>query len=57
MEMKKTANCKRCKSEVRRGIRICPYCGVLNPTLTASTVIIWTTIIFLLMMSFTYFNR
>ena len=42
----KTAKCKRCNSTIKKGIRLCPHCGVLNPTLTASTVIIWTLIIF-----------
>lgn len=31
--MEKTDTCKNCKNEVKKGIRLCPECGVLNPTL------------------------
>ena len=25
--------CRNCKSEVKKGIGRCPYCGILNPTI------------------------
>jgi RNA polymerase subunit RPABC4/transcription elongation factor Spt4 len=29
----KLEECKNCKSKVKKGVRLCPECGELNPTL------------------------
>lgn len=31
--MEKKDTCKNCNNEVKKGIRLCPECGELNPTL------------------------
>ena len=36
----KTAPCKKCGVEIKKGIRDCPHCGVLNPTLELKEIFI-----------------
>ena len=36
----KTAPCKKCGIEVKKGIRDCPHCGVLNPTLNIKEIVL-----------------
>ncbi len=33
MEDQNLKKCRNCYYEVKKGIRRCPYCGILNPTL------------------------
>ena len=49
--------CKRCKSKVKKGIRICPHCGVLNPTLTPMSVLFWTVVTLLIIGLISYLNN
>ena len=37
---KETAPCSNCNRYVKKGIRLCPYCGHLNPTLKVKDIII-----------------
>jgi|GEM_PF-2116316 len=34
--------CRYCKHDVPKGIRRCPYCGTLNPTVTPKDAFVWT---------------
>ncbi len=39
IETDKLVACRNCKSEVQNSTRRCPYCGILNPTVTISQVL------------------
>lgn len=45
--MEKTDNCKNCDNEVKKGIRLCPECGELNPTLKNTEI--WKIIFIILL--------
>jgi len=49
-------NCRNCKREVENKIRRCPYCGIMNPTVTLKDI--FTGIAFVLVSTgiFTYFQ-
>jgi len=32
--------CKNCSYDIKKGIRRCPYCGILNPTLEVKEVLV-----------------
>ncbi|MEA3553612.1 MAG: hypothetical protein U9R39_04295 [Campylobacterota bacterium] len=34
------SECRNCKSEVPKKARRCPYCGILNPTVTIPEILI-----------------
>jgi RNA polymerase subunit RPABC4/transcription elongation factor Spt4 len=53
-ETKKKVACRYCKQEVPKGIRRCPYCGTLNPTVTAKEAMKWTigVIVFIYILGF-----
>ena len=46
---KKSDICKKCGEEVKKGIRLCPNCGVLNPTLRVKDIFLITIILTILM--------
>jgi len=39
---KKKVPCRYCKLEVEKGIRRCPHCGTLNPSMGVKQSLIWT---------------
>ncbi|MBD3841302.1 MAG: hypothetical protein IE909_05365 [Campylobacterales bacterium] len=45
----KLVKCKNCSYELRKNIRRCPYCGILNPTVTTKEVIVTTIIVIVVM--------
>jgi len=49
---KKLVECRNCKSEVERKTRRCPYCGILNPTVTIKEVLVTT--FFIIVVMYTY---
>jgi RNA polymerase subunit RPABC4/transcription elongation factor Spt4 len=48
--------CRYCKREVDEGIKTCPYCGIVNPTLKLKEVFIWIVIITIIMLMFGFFQ-
>ncbi len=52
MEEQKTKKCRNCTYELKKGIRRCPYCGILNPTL--DTIDVFKYIIGILSIMFIY---
>lgn len=32
--------CRNCKREIRKKLRRCPYCGILNPTVTVKEIVV-----------------
>jgi RNA polymerase subunit RPABC4/transcription elongation factor Spt4 len=50
-------DCRNCKSQIKKGIRRCPYCGILNPTVKTSEVVKTIFIILFIMGIFTYFSN
>ena len=47
--MAKIVQCRNCKRDIELKIRRCPYCGILNPTVTVKEVITTTLIIIVVM--------
>ncbi len=47
-------HCRYCNHNVTKGIRRCPYCGVLNPTLKIKEIVITIAVIFFIMSIVTY---
>lgn len=45
----KIATCKNCKREIAPKKRQCPYCGILNPTVTLKDVFISMAIVIVIM--------
>ncbi len=40
MENQDLKKCRNCTYEVPKGIKRCPYCGILNPTLEMKEIIL-----------------
>jgi RNA polymerase subunit RPABC4/transcription elongation factor Spt4 len=53
MSEEKLVKCKNCTYELRKNIRRCPYCGILNPTVTTKEVIVTTIIVIVVMYAIT----
>jgi hypothetical protein len=49
------ATCKNCKNEIEPKRRQCPYCGILNPTVTLKDIFIGIGIVLFVMSIVTYF--
>lgn len=49
--------CRNCYYHVQKGIRRCPYCGILNPTLEQREIWYMMAGILLVMGIYTYFIR
>jgi len=55
--MKETFDtCRNCKSKLRKNIRRCPYCGIMNPTVKLpeilKTIIIVVVVMYLITLIF-----
>ncbi len=48
--------CRNCKSEVKRGSKRCPYCGILNPTVKVKDIFITIAAVIFVMSIVTYFK-
>ena len=46
--------CRNCYYDVKKGIRRCPYCGILNPTLVKKDIFKIIFFISLVMAIYTY---
>ncbi len=49
------ATCKNCKNEIEPKKRQCPYCGILNPTVTLKDIFVGMAIVIFVMSIVTYF--
>ena len=49
------APCKNCKTEIRRNMRRCPYCGILNPTVTIKEIVFTTIVMIVFLYAFAMF--
>ncbi len=50
-------DCRNCKHEVKKGIRRCQYCGILNPTVKTSDIFKTIFIVLFVMSIITYFYQ
>ncbi|MEA3384698.1 MAG: hypothetical protein U9Q20_08545 [Campylobacterota bacterium] len=57
MEKEHIVECRNCKSEIRKNSRRCPYCGILNPTVTIREVFNTIFVVIVVMYAFTYFSK
>lgn len=53
----KIVKCKNCKREIEAKKRQCPYCGILNPTVTLKDIFIALGIVLVVMSAVTYFMK
>lgn len=51
------APCKNCKREIRRKMRRCPYCGILNPTVTVKEIVVTMVLMVVFMYALTIFFK
>ncbi len=49
IEKDNLVSCRNCKSDVKNSTSRCPYCGILNPTVTISQVLKTTFIVIVVM--------
>lgn len=56
-EAKEQKPCRNCKSEIQTKLRRCPYCGILNPTVTIKEILITTFWVIVVMSIVTYFIK
>ncbi len=54
---KDLVQCRNCKSKVEKKTRRCPYCGILNPTVTTKDVLITTFFVIGIMYIYTIFSK
>jgi Zn finger protein HypA/HybF involved in hydrogenase expression len=54
-EKEKLVKCKNCSYELRKNVRRCPYCGILNPTVTTKEVMVTTIVIIIVMYIISFF--
>jgi len=47
--------CRNCKSDIKNNIRRCEYCGILNPTVQISEIVITIFIIIFIMFIYSSF--
>lgn len=53
---KKLEPCRNCKSDVESKTRRCPYCGILNPTVKVSEILVTIFAILMIMTIVSYFQ-
>lgn len=51
------APCKNCKTKIRRKMRRCPYCGILNPTVTIKEIVITMVLMTIVLYALTFFVK
>ena len=51
------ATCKNCKREIEPKKRQCPYCGILNPTVTLKDIFLSLAFVLVVMGAFTFFTK
>jgi RNA polymerase subunit RPABC4/transcription elongation factor Spt4 len=47
--MSKEAECRNCKRMIDNKIRKCPYCGILNPTVTLKDIFLGIALVVVVM--------
>lgn len=52
---KKLRKCRNCTYDIQVGLRRCPYCGILNPTVTLKEIFITIFAIVIFMSIVTYY--
>lgn len=52
---KKLRKCRNCTYDIEVGLRRCPYCGILNPTVTLKEIFITIFTIVIFMSIVTYY--
>jgi len=52
---KKLVKCKNCSYDIRKNSRRCPYCGILNPTVTIKEVFVTTIIMIAVLFILSFF--
>jgi len=52
---KKLRKCRNCTYDIEVGLRRCPYCGILNPTVTLKEIFITIFAIIIFMSIVTYY--
>lgn len=52
---KKLRKCRNCTYDIEVGLRRCPYCGILNPTVTLKEIFITIFAIVIFMSIVTYY--
>jgi len=56
LEQENNIKCRNCTYYLKKGIRRCPYCGILNPTLRTKEILKTILVILFIMSIFTYFK-
>jgi len=56
MEETNLKKCRNCTYDVKKGIRRCPYCGIVNPSVDIKDVFQMIFIVVLVMGIYTYFQ-
>lgn len=56
-EPKEIKPCRNCKSEIQTKLRRCPYCGILNPTVTIKEILVTIFWVIIVMSIVTYFIK
>lgn len=49
-------NCRNCKREVVKKIKRCPYCGIMNPTVSLKDIFLGIAFVLFVSGIFTYFQ-
>jgi len=57
MEDKNIKKCRNCTYDLKKGIRRCPYCGILNPTLDTIDVLKYIAGILTIMFIYSFFAK
>ena len=56
MEKDELKKCRNCTYDLKKGIRRCPYCGILNPTVDTKDIFKMIFIILFIMSAYSYFQ-
>ncbi|MEA3498776.1 MAG: hypothetical protein U9R16_06950 [Campylobacterota bacterium] len=51
------SECRNCKSKVPKKARRCPYCGILNPTVTIPEILKTIAFVIIIMFIYTVFAK
>lgn len=57
LKLSKLVPCKNCKRDIPPKKRQCPYCGILNPTVTLKDIFLTLALVLVVMGVVTYFMQ